>query len=210
MLTPEQIKEYRQKYQIGVSSENALNIPSKEERKNIFQRIGGQYSSYMPETIKNIQAGAEEFEKAGELAGTGKVTDLGKSVLTAGKGIYKAGVRPAADFLTTAFTPLSEIIGTGLKLTGVQKLINKAGEVIADESGITDLPAFQKFAMEHPEAEKDFGRILTLGMMALTKGGREDLQKEIRPIETLKETGQMAIKPVVAIAQKPQGLFLEQ
>ena len=100
---------------------------------------------------------------------------------------------------------MSEIIGTGLKLTGVQKLINKAGEVIADESGITDLPAFQKFAMEHPEAEKDFGRILTLGMMALTKGGREDLQKEIRPIETLKETGQMAIKPVVAIAQKTAG-----
>lgn len=192
MLNPEQIKELQQKYQIGISSKNALNIPPKEERKNIFQRIAGQYSQYIPETIKNIQEGAKELEEAGEVG-------FKEGIIKTGKGIYKAGVRPAADFLTTAFAPLSEMIGAGLKATGAQNLINKAGQVIADESGITDLPAFQKFAIEHPEAEKDFGRILTLGMMALTKGGREDLQKEIRPIETVKE---VAVKPIITAGEK--------
>ena len=52
MLTPEQIKEYRQKYQIGVSSENALNIPPKKNARISFKELADNIPLICPKRLK--------------------------------------------------------------------------------------------------------------------------------------------------------------
>ncbi len=86
------------------------------------------------------------------------------------KGIFKAGFRTAADAANAVFAPLSAAIGSALQTTGGSKLIDDAGKVIADHNGITDWPAFQQFAISHPNAGEDFNRLTTLVMSAGEKG----------------------------------------
>ena len=86
-----------------------------------------------------------------------------------GKALFKGGVRTAYHVANAIFAPISAAIGAALEQTGGQKLIDKAGETIADKSGITDLPRFQKFAMEHPNAAEDFNGIMMLVMAGMEK-----------------------------------------
>lgn len=79
-------------------------------------------------------------------------------------GVFKAGIRTAGDVATAIFAPISAALGATLEATGGQKLIDSTGQVIADKSGITDLPAFQRFAAQHPHAAEDFNRIMMLVM----------------------------------------------
>lgn len=96
--------------------------------------------------------------------------DLGVGTSDIIKGMAKTGLRTAGDAGLAIFAPISSAIGAALTATGGQELIDSAGKIIADNNGITDIPAFQKFAMDHPNAGEDFNRILTLFMSAGEKG----------------------------------------
>ena len=108
---------------------------------------------------EDVKAGAEDIEQ-------GKLL----------KGIVKSGFRVAGDTAITLFSPISSAIGAVLNATGGQKLIDEAGEVIADKSGITDMKKFQDFAMSHPNAAEDFDRLLFLGLIG--KGGLDKKAKD--------------------------------
>lgn len=86
------------------------------------------------------------------------------------KGLTKAAGRTAGDTVMAVYAPIGAAIGSVLNATGGTELVDKTGQVIADKSGITDYPAFQKFAMEHPNAGADFERILNLGFAGAEKG----------------------------------------
>lgn len=127
---------------------------------------------------EDIQAASEDIEKGNVL-----------------KGVVKAGGRVAGDTAEAIFAPISGAVGALMKITGGQKLTDAVGQVVADKSGITDWPAFQKFAMEHPNAGEDFNRILTLVMSKLETG-------EINPARMATEATNFARK-IVGSAKVP-------
>ena len=97
--------------------------------------------------------------------------DLRKGgIINISKGVFKGGFRVAADVAIAIFAPIGAAIGSILENNGGQKLIDNTGQVIADKSGITDLPAFQKFAMQHPNFAEDFNRLLMLALATGEKG----------------------------------------
>ena len=103
------------------------------------------------------------------------------------KGILQAGGRTAGDAAIAIFAPFSAAIGSVLTNLGGQSLTDNAGQVIANSTGITDIPAFQKVAMEHPNAGEDFNRFMTLVMGAFEKG-------KIDPARLVQETSGVALK----------------
>jgi len=126
-----------------------------------------------PEKLK------QDLEEASKNISKGNLSDFfgintGSGILgiggQTGKGLEKAAFRTTADVMNVIYAPLSAVIGSVLEQSGGQKLTDKLGQVIADKSGITDLPAFQKFAVEHPNAGEDFNRLLILGLSAGEKG----------------------------------------
>ena len=128
---------------------------------------------------EDIQAGADDISK-------GKVL----------KGGVKAVGRGMGDLVIAVLAPISAALGAVLEQTGGQKLIDKTGEVIADKSGITDMPAFQKFTMEHPNAAEDFNRI----MMLLTSGSMAKGSVEISKLPAeIKNFANNIIKPAKPI-----------
>lgn len=115
--------------------------------KDSFNALPGKYA-------ESIKTGAEEYQRREPLS------------------LAKVGFRMAGDTLEFVFAPISAAIGAVLEASGGAKLVDKTGEYIADKSGITNWPAFQKFAMEHPNAGADFNRLLnlvTLGVVGSTK-----------------------------------------
>lgn len=132
-----------------------------------------------PEKLaQDVQAGAQDFTTAatkGGIAGTPAAL----------KGFAKAGGRTAGDAAIAIFAPISSAIGALLNASGGQKLTDATGQVIADKSGITNLPAFQQFALNHPNAGEDFNRILTLFLSKGEKG-------QIDPLRINKESQNFA------------------
>jgi len=133
-----------------------------------------------PQKIKDdIQSGAQDIQKSYNAPNK---TD---GFIDFAKGILKAGGRTAGDFAQAVFAPLSGAVGSILGGTGAQGLEDSFGQKIADASGITNWPAFQRFAMTHPNAGEDFNRILNLG-----------LSSESDPKEVVKQTENLAQKLV--------------
>lgn len=131
------------------------------------------------------------------------------------KGVLKAGFRPAADTAEFVFAPLSAAIGSILQAAGGQKLIDKTGQKLADKSGITDWPAFQRFAMEHPNAGEDFNRLLNLATLGTEANTRIDPKATITELSQkvsrevlrpIKETPNMVRGAQVLQTAKEQGL----
>src|SRR3990167_79019 len=178
----------------------------KETAKDVFEKVkqaGITFGTSLFETYKqapkkfveDITAGAEDIRR-------GKIL----------KGITKAGFRTAGDAAQVIFAPIGAAIGAGLELTGGQQLIDKAGQVVADKSGITDLPAFQKFAIEHPNAGEDFERLL---LLFLAKGdkGQIDPARMTREIKTFANKLVFSETPppgAPTIVPQVKGGFLEQ
>ena len=158
--------------------------PISEEKRALAKDFGmdftnSLYQTYLqtPTKIKeDIIAGAKDIQNGDGI-----------------KGRLKSGGRVAADAANAIFAPISSAIGAVLNASGGQKITDEAGQIIADKSGITDLPAFQKFAMEHPNAGEDFNRILTLFMSKGEKG-------TIDPVRLSKESTLFA-KKVVGLAR---------
>lgn len=119
------------------------------------------FGGLVKETIRGIPRAVAESRAGTAVQEAAKDIERGDVI----KGIVKAGVRPAADFAIEVFKPISIAIGAVLRESGGQKLIDKAGNVIADKSGITDNEKFQQFALEHPNAGQDFDRFLNLALL---------------------------------------------
>lgn len=137
--------------------------------KNIVNTIGSTvkdyansvYSSYsnLPNKIvSNINRGAD-FAQKGDTA-----------------GVLYTGALSAGDTLGAVYSPITSAVSTLLEKTGIQKNIDKVAQSIVDKSGIADIPAVQKFAMENPNAESDFG---SLSNLALLLGGKTKLNEKI-------------------------------
>lgn len=126
----------------------ALKIPTDflQNTYAVYQQTPEKIASGISEGAKDIQAG--------------------KPI----KGIIKAGGRTAGDALIAVYAPLGGAISAILNATGGQRLVDDAGKVIADSRGITDIPAFQQFALAHPNAGEDFNRLLNLAFAAAEKG----------------------------------------
>ena len=150
-----------------------INVPI-----DFVKSLWGTYQATPNKIAEDISAGVQDMQTGGtvEQQATGLF-----------KGAIKTGVRTAGDAAIAIFAPISSAIGAVLTATGGQPLMDKAGQVVADSSGITDLLAFQKFAMEHPNAGEDFNRILTLFMSAGEKG-------TIDPVRITQEANVLALK----------------
>jgi hypothetical protein len=152
--TSEREAEYANSF-VGLAKETgrelgarALNIPL-----DFAKSLSDTYSSTPTRFRENIEEASRDIEKG-----------------DSEKGLVKAGARTAGDAAIAVFAPLSAAIGSVLRATGGEKLIDDVGRVVADSSGITDIPAFQKFALEHPNAGLDFERLLNLGFVGAEKG----------------------------------------
>lgn len=120
----------------------------------------------------DVQSGSDDYSKA--INENPDTFSGGADIL---KGTVKAGLRTAGDAAIAIFAPISNAIGAILNNTGGQTLMNDAGQVIADKSGITDLPAFQKFAIDHPNAGDDFNR-LTMLLMSGGADAKPEVEKQ--------------------------------
>lgn len=160
------------------SSENVLSAAN-DAVKNTWDT----YKQFPNKLMADINAGADDINKG-----------------NAARGLAKAGFRAAGDFAIAVFAPISSAIGAAIQTIGGQKLMDKSGQVIADASGITDLKAFQKFAMTHPNFAEDFNRMLMLVMSGGEKG-KQDPGKIASEIHNLAEK---TIKQAEPIEAKPE------
>ena len=170
---PAQINELRR--EANIAKEEARKLQSfggvaKETAKGVF--------GIVPSFLKNLtsvwSSTPHKFKETAKEAS--KDFQEGKII----KGTLKAGARTAGDATIALFAPITAAIGSVLEASGGQRLIDKTGKVVADKSGITDIEAFQRFAMTHPNAGEDFERLLMLGMAGFEKG-------KIKPVEMVKE-----------------------
>lgn len=149
---------------------------------NAAKSAYGVYQATPGKISQDIQTGAQEYQQGQPLS------------------LAKAGFRVAADTANAIFAPLSAAVGSVLEAAGGQKLTDKAGQKIADKSGITDWPAFQKFAMEHPNAGEDFGRLLTLAMAGGEAGkiepGTALERTHAQVAELAKKVARQTVRPV--------------
>lgn len=129
-----------------------------------YEQLPSKLAEDIKSSIANIQQGnISDF--IGFNNGQG-IPGIGGNL---GKGITKMAIRPTGDIVGAIYAPVSSVVGELLGQKG-QKLINNLGETIADKSGITDNVAFQKFAMEHPNAGEDFQRIANIAMSGMDSG----------------------------------------
>jgi hypothetical protein len=126
--------------------------------KNVGQTLG-QLPGKLETDIG--QAGAE-FNTANEQG------NIPGEVGALGKGLF----RTAGDTAIAATSPITETIGAGINtLANVAPPLADAvkGGVQGVADFISNSPIVQKFAMDHPQAEEDFNRALTL--LLLSAGG---------------------------------------
>lgn len=120
--------------------------------------VASSYGNAAASIAPDVEQSANEIAARNAQAPT-LPNEIGKAA-----SAVKAGGRLAGDFAGAVFAPISSAIGAALKATGAQGLIDDTGNVVANSSGITDIPAFQKFAMSHPNAGADFQRLLNIGL----------------------------------------------
>lgn len=121
------------------------------------------YGSVVPQVVSSEQSAAADIAKGNsEDARNGGDADILK-------GIGKATLGTAGTFAGAVYAPIGAAIGAALQASGGQSLIDSTGQKIADVGGITDLPAFQKFALAHPVAGTYFNQAMNLIM-----GGADD------------------------------------
>lgn len=164
---------------LAAAGSTLLNVPI-----DFAKSLWATYQSTPSKLVQDVQGGASDIA-TGESNLTksvqgGGVGQFFEGLGNVGEGVVKAGARTAGDAAIAIFAPISSAIGAVLTATGGQSLIDDTGKVVANASGITDLPAFQKFAMAHPNAGDDFNRLLTLFMSNGEQG-------KIDPVKTAQD-----------------------
>lgn len=106
------------------------------------------------------------------------------------KGVVKAGARTAGDAAGAIFSPLANTVGAITKsaataFPGVAKAVDSGINTVSDL--ISNNKAVQDFAMKHPNAEKDFERLMNLLLAGGEKGS-------IEPSRIASETGEVFSK----------------
>jgi len=105
-------------------------------------------------------------------------------------GVVKAGLRSAGDVAGTIFAPIASGINavTGGKLneafSSIQQNVEQGKGIVGQAVDfVSDIPAFQEFAVKHPNAAEDFNRALNLAF-AKSETGKIDPKTAIpRTIE---------------------------
>lgn len=168
MLTPEQIRAYREKYGVGSARPTApaqldqsmldklKNSPLAVAGKDYVSTLGKTYEAIPGKISEDIKAGAEDIQKGNIF-----------------KGVVKSGARVAGDVAEAIYAPISTAIGKGVEEFSeanpeIVGLYEKGRDKVADF--ISDIPEFQEFAMKHPNAGEDFQRALMLIMAKGEKG----------------------------------------
>jgi hypothetical protein len=177
-------EEYNAKYNPTEKKKGGLLGPAKEAISGLGTLYGGSEQGIASKLAQDVKAGAEDI-------GKGKIV----------KGIAKTGFRVAGDIAGLIFAP----IGAAIQATGFNKLTDYLAEkAIKTKVGeaITDIPALQKFAITHPNAEEDFGRAMNLLM---AKGEKGKIQpktaiprtiKQVKAIPSQIKTGVAEIKAI--------------
>lgn len=126
------------------------------------------------------------------------------SALDAGSNMVNA-LMPLGDVANELLAPISAAFGAVMQQTGGQKLVDATGNTIVDKSGITDMPAFQNYAMKHPNFARKFNNMLLLLTVGADKFSPEDVPKQtVDAIHNLaKETIEQA-KPVDVPPEPPK------
>ncbi len=173
----------------GIAKGTVIDVAKRtfEEGKGIFVNVFRTFEELPSKIREDIREGAKDIEKG--------------NILIKRKGIFKAGFRVAGDVAIAIFSPVAAVLGAALELTGAQKLIDKAGEVIADKSGITDIVKFQEFAITHPNAGEDFERLLFL---AFAKADGSKIDPRRLAVETKNFVNKIVASEVPQPTVKPQ------
>lgn len=127
---------------------------------NFAKGLASSYSNAATAIPNDIKTAASEFQRD-DVQNPNGSESLGSEFKSAAD-LVKGGGRAAGDFAGAVFAPISSAIGAAVQATGAQSLLDHTGQEVANGSGITDIPAFQKFAMQHPNAGDDFGRLLNV------------------------------------------------
>lgn len=165
--------------------------------KTFLQNLWGSYSDFVPKVQNDVIEGSKDFQSASDIAANHANGSFGEGLEDAGKGIFKSAVLPPARFVGAVFAPLSAAISSVMEENGGQKLTDDAGKTIADKSGITDWPAFQTFAMQHPNAGDDFQQLANLVLL-----GKEGGNEKIEPSTMLDRTKLQIADLSTSIAKK--------
>lgn len=132
--------------------------------------LPGKLKEDVTEAAKDITTGIQKTGGVKDI-----LTSMLKSKLTGGtvlgglepeiqKGLVKSVARTAGDVASTAYSPIGSAVGSVMEQTGAQGAIEFIAKKLVETSGIANNPEFQKFAMEHPNAEEDLNRALVLVM----------------------------------------------
>lgn len=182
MLTPEEIQQYRQKYNIapaqpaeegGESLFRKITAPARQSFEGLKTLYGGGEEGIANRLKRNIQEGAQDIQE-------GNVV----------KGVAKAGLRTAGDTATTIFAPIGAILGAtgiGKVFDGIQKNLEQGKGLLGKGiDKITDIPEVQEFVQKHPNLAEDFDRAMNLIFSGMEKGKIDPKTAVPRTVEQIK------------------------
>lgn len=97
----------------------------------------------------------------------------------------------ASGAISTAFSPLTATVQTGLQKTGIDKPISNVVTGISDK--IANIPSLQKFAMENPNAEEVISDLINVIGIAYAPQTAKGVSKITQPVvgEILQKGGQL-------------------
>ena len=129
-----------------------LTGPLRDGFSGLKTLYGGGEGGIAHKLASDVQAGAADIEKGG--------------FWNTLKGVAKAGLRTAGDVAGTVFAPVSAAIGAtgaGKVFDGIQSNLEQGKGLVGQAiDKITDIPAVQRFATEHPNAGEDFNRAMNI------------------------------------------------
>lgn len=96
----------------------------------------------------------------------------------------------ASGAISSAFSPLTATVQTGLQKTGLDKPINSVVTGLSDK--IANIPSLQKFAMENPNAEEVISDLINVVGSAYSPQTAKGISKVTQPVagEILQTAGQ--------------------
>ena len=151
------------------------SLPKSTMFSDLTTLYGGGEQGIAQRLGRDISQGASDIQKGFE---SGTVKGIAEGLV---KGTTKSAFRTAGDVAGAIYAPLTSglnALSGGLFnkfFEGVNKSLaeGKAGPASWIVDKVSNIPEFQQFAMEHPNAGEDFGRALNL---VFAKG---DLNKDV-------------------------------